>query len=109
MTSGEKFNVPNDPQLSLLKECWRNNCAHVTLTAEADSLPPDEKKLLDDHDLVGCHSTSRSNDLSVHARIDSSEYVRLKWEFNDDKNGHAAIFEVTFGKKTGGVSTESRE
>ena len=80
----------------------------MTLTAEADSLPTDEKKLLDDHGLVGCHS-SRSNDLSVHARIDSSEYFRLTWEFNDDLNGHSAIFQITFGKKTGGVSTESRE
>ena len=53
-----------------------NNYAHVILTAEADSLPTDEKELLDDNGLVGCHS-SRSNDLSVHARIDSSGYIRL--------------------------------
>ena len=76
VSPNEKFNVTNDPQLSLLGEIWRNNCAHVILTAEADSLPTDEKELLDDDGLVGCHSC-RSNDLSVHARIDSSGYIRL--------------------------------
>ena len=95
----EKFNVTNDPQLSLLRESWGNNHAHVILTAEADSLPTDEKKLLDDCRLVVCHS-SRSNDLSVHARIDSSGYVRLLWESDDDRNGHAATFEVKFGKRS---------
>ena len=50
--------------------------------------------------LVGCHS-SRINDLSVHARIDSTGYVRLLLESSeeDDKNTHAAIFEVKFGEK----------
>ena len=67
ITRGEKFNVA---ELSLLTEFWRNNYAHVILTAEADSLPTDEKELLDVYGLVGCHS-SRSNGLSVHARIDS--------------------------------------
>ena len=76
ISPNEKFNVTNDPQLSLLTEFWRNNCAHVILTAEADSIPTDEKELLDDYGLVGCHS-SRSNDLSVRARIDSSRYLRL--------------------------------
>ena len=104
----EKFNVTNDPQPSLLREFWRNNHAHVILTAEADSLPTDEKELLDGYGLVGCHS-SRSNDLSVHARIDSSGYVRHFWESDDDRSGHAAIFEVMFGKKTERTTTESRE
>ena len=45
-------------------------------------------------------SSSRSNDLSVHARIDSSGKIRHLWETDDDRNGHAAIFEVKFGKKT---------
>ena len=60
--------------------------------------------------LVGCHS-SRSNDLSVHARIDSTGYVRLLWESSeeDDKNRHAAIFEVKIGGEKGGVITDSRE
>ena len=80
----------------------------MILTAEADSLPTDEKKLLDDNGLVGCHS-SRSNDLSVHAKIDSSGYVRLSWESDDDRKGHAGIFEVNFGKKTNRAATESRE
>ena len=50
--------------------------------------------------LVGCHS-SRSNDLSVHARIDSTGYIRLLVESSeeDDKKSHAAIFKVKFGKK----------
>ena len=80
----------------------------MILTAEADSLPSDEKELLDDYGLVGCHS-SRSNDLSVHARIDSSGFFRLLWESDDERNGHAAIFEVKFGKKTERTATESRE
>ena len=42
---------------------------------------------------MGCH-TSRSNDLSVHARIDSTGNVRLLWESEDDEDGHAAILEV---------------
>ena len=104
----EKFSATNDPQLSLLREFWENNYAHVILTAKADSLPTDEKELLDDYGLVGCHS-SRSNDLSVHARIDSSRYVRLLWESDDDRNGHAAIFESKFNKKTERATTESRE
>ena len=60
--------------------------------------------------LVGCHS-SRSNDLSVHARIDSTGYVRLLMESSeeDDKKSHAAIFEVKFGKKGEGAITDSRE
>ena len=68
--------TPTTRQLSLLREFWGNNFAHVNLTAEANSFPTDEKKMLDDYGKVGCHS-SRSNDLSVHARIDSSGYVRL--------------------------------
>ena len=110
ITLQEKFNVTDDQQLYLLREFWGNNNAHVILTAEADSLPTDEKKLLDDYGLVGCRS-SRSNDLSVHAGIDSTAYVRLLWESSeeDDKNTHAAIFEVKFGKKAEEVITDSRE
>ena len=44
-----------------------------------------------------------------HARIDPSGYVRLLWESEDDRNGHAAIFEVKFGNKTEGATTKSRE
>ena len=61
VSPNEKFNVTNDPQLSPLRELGRNNNAHVILTAKADSLPTDEKELLDDYGMVGCHS-SRSND-----------------------------------------------
>ena len=64
------FNVTDDQQLSLIRDFWGNNYAHVILTAEIDSLPTDGKEMLDDYGLVGSHS-SRSNDLSVYARIDS--------------------------------------
>ena len=58
---------------------------------------------------MGCHS-SRSNDLSVRARIESSGDIRFFLrESDDDRNGHAAIFEVKFGKKTERTTTESRE
>ena len=86
------------------------NNAHVILIAEADSLPTDREHLLDDFRLVGCFLI-RSNDLSVHARIDSTRYVRLLWTSNeeDDEDGHAAIFEVKISTKAGGVTAESRE
>ena len=97
ITKGEKFNVAH---LTLLRELWGNNYALVILTAEADSLPTDEKELLEDCGFVGCHS-SRSNDLSVHARIDATGYVGLFTESSEenDKNTHAAIFLVKFEKK----------
>ena len=61
----------------------------VILTAEADSLSTDTKELLEDNCLVGCH-LSRSNYMSVHARIDSTGYVRFLWESSeeDDENTH---------------------
>ena len=108
ISTNEKFFITNDPQLSLLRELWENNYAHVILTAKADSLPTDAKELLDDYGSVGCHSC-RSNDLSIHARIDSSGYMWLLWESDDDRNGHAAIFEVKFDKKTKRAATELRE
>ena len=82
----------------------------MILTAEADSLPTDEKELLEDYGLVGCHS-SRSNDLSVHARTDPTGSVRSLWESSeeDDKNTHAAIFELKFGKKAEEAITDSRK
>ena len=72
----EKFNVADDVQLPLLREFWGNNYAHVILTAEADSLPTDEKELIDAYSLVWCQS-SRSIDLSVHAKIGASGNVRF--------------------------------
>ena len=98
ITKSERFNVAD---LSLLREFWGNNNAHVILTAEADSLPTDARQLFEDYGLVGCHS-SKSNDLSVHAGIDSTGYVRLLWESSggEDKNTHAAIFELKFVKKS---------
>ena len=58
-----------------------------------------------------CHSKKRGNCLSVHAKNDSTGYVRLLWESSkeEDKYSHAAIFEVKFGKKAEGSITDSRE
>ena len=97
ITKGEKFFFA---ELSLLKKFWRNSYAHVFLTAEADSLPTNTGKLLEDCGLVGCH-LAKSNDLSVHARTDSTCCVRFLWESIEEANGfpYAAIFEVKFGKK----------
>ena len=109
ISSKEKFNVTNDPQLSLPTEFWGNNYAHAILTAEADSLLPDAEELLSDCGSVGCHS-SKSNDLSVHARINSSGFLSLLLESeDDDRNGHAAIFEVKFGKTSDRAVQESRQ
>ena len=47
---GEKFNVAD---LSLLREFWRNNNAHVFLTAEAGSLSTDATQLLEDYGFGG--------------------------------------------------------
>ena len=76
VVKGEKYNITD---LSLLREFWGNNYAHVIMTPQADSLTTDAKQLLEGHGLVGCHS-NRGNYLSVHARIDSTRYVRLLWE-----------------------------
>ena len=89
-TKKEKYTVVTDHSLSLLREYWGNNYAHDIIAAEADDLPQNEEELLKQYGLVGCHST-RSRDLPVHARIDSTGYVRLLWESDDDQNGHAAI------------------
>ena len=48
-----------------------SNFAHVIMTAVRDA-----KQSFENYGLVGCHY-SRSNDLAVHARIDSTSYVRL--------------------------------
>ena len=97
VTRSEKFNVAC---VSPLKEYLGNNYAHVILTAEADSLSTDEKKLLEDNGLMG-YSSSRINDLWVHARIDSTGYVRHLWESSeeDDKKTHAAIFEINLVRR----------
>ena len=107
LPENEKFNVTD---LSLLGEFYWNNCAHVILTAEADSLSTDAKQLLEDCGLVGCQS-NRGNYLSVHARTDSTGYVRLLWESSEeeDNHSHAAIFDAIFGKKAEGSITDSRE
>ena len=57
----------------------------MILTAEANNLPTDANKLLRDYGLVGCHS-NKSNGMSIHARINSSGYIRPFWESDvDDK------------------------
>ena len=110
ISSNERFSTfPTILTCRFSQNSGGNNCAHVILTAEADSLPTDAKELLHGYGLVGCHS-SGSNDLSVHARIDSSGYTRLLWESDvDDRIGHAAISEVKFGKKTNRATEASRE
>ena len=81
----------------------------MILTVEADSFPTDANKLLNDYGLVECHP-SKCNDFSVHARTNSSGFVRLLWESQvDDRNGHAATFEVKFGKTSERAVRESRE
>ena len=107
ITKGKKFNIA---ELSLLRNFWGNNYAHVILTSEADSLPTDARQLFEDCGLVECHST-RSNDLSVHARIDSTGYVRLLWESSEEdyKCTHAVIFQMKFGTKAEEAITFSRE
>ena len=48
--------------------------------------------------------------MSIHARINSSGYIRPFWESDvDDKNRPAAIFEVKLGKTSERAVRESRE
>ena len=96
----ERFNVSDGRQLSLLRKMLEKQLRACHSDSRGLTVHQKMKKRsLDDYGLVGCHS-SRSNDLSVHARIDSSGHVRLLWESDDDKKGHAAIFEVKFGKRS---------
>ena len=69
------------------------------LTAETDCFPTDAKQLREEYFLLECHS-SRSNDLSVHARVDTTKKHRLLWESikENDKYPHAECFEVKFGE-----------
>ena len=76
------------PVCHFFRELWVNKFAHVILTAEADSLSTDAKQLLDDCGLVGCHS-NKGNYLSIHARIDSTRYVRLLWEPNKRRSAQS--------------------
>ena len=54
---------------------------------------------------------AEANDSSVHARNDPTGYVRLLLESSeeDDKNTHAAIFDMRFGKKAEEAVTDPRE
>ena len=92
------------------KNFWRNIHAHVILTSEADSLPTDTRQLLEDYGLVGCHS-ARSHDLSVHAKIDSTGYVRLLWASIGwaNKFSYASIFEVKVRQKSERALADLRE
>ena len=48
--------------------------------------------------------------LSIHAKTNSSGFFRRSWESDDDnRNGHAAIFEVKFVKTSERAVKESRE
>ena len=100
VSNKDSSHVATDPMLSLLREFWGNNYAHVMLTAEVDSLPNDTDELVQQYGLLGCHS-SRNNYLSVHTRIESSGDIHQLWESNAeyDENGHVAMVEVKLGKK----------
>ena len=80
------------------------------LTSEADSLPTDTWQLIEDDGLVGCHS-ARSHDLSVHAKIDSTGYVRFLWESIGKaiEFSFASIFEVKIGQKPERALADLRE
>ena len=82
----------------------------LSLTSEADSLPTDTWQLLEDYGLVGCHS-ARSHDLSVHAKIDSTGYVRLIWASIGWPNelSFAAILEVKFRQTSERALADLRE
>ena len=73
----------------------------------------DETLKAGDHDSLTCFSQhaeqSGTNDEKMYSVTinpmnapDSTRYVRLQWEPSeeDDKNSHAAIFEVKCGKKS---------
>ena len=97
----EKFNVT---ELSLLREFWGNNHAHVILTSEADSLSTD-KKFLEDCGLVGCHS-SRSSDLSVQQEmIPQGMFVSCGSQVEKMTETHMQRF-LEFGEK---AEAEPRE
>ena len=95
-----------DTRLSMLQALWGTNWAHVTMCAEAGELPQDPDLLLRKYGITGKHS-EKANDLAVHARVGQDGFVQLLWEDLDHSpvegkqpkyNGHAAIFEVNFGK-----------
>ena len=51
--------LPTIPTCLLSQNSGENDYAHVILTAEADSRPTNEKKLLDECGQVGCHSSEK--------------------------------------------------
>ena len=96
-----------DRRLSILRDLWGQNWAHVTMCAEASELPQDRDVLMENYGFVGKHS-EEEKDLAVHARVGPGGFVKLLWEDLNQTcpepgkpakyNGHAAIFEVDFGK-----------
>ena len=103
VAKGEKYSISD---LSLLRDFWGHNYAHVIMTAEADNLTTDAKELLEELGLVGFHS-KRGNYLLVHARIDSTGYVRLLWESNEeeDKTRERSTWQLS----ADWISSENRE
>ena len=57
----------------------------MILTAEADNLPANSRQPLEDCGLVGCHS-AKNNYLSTHGRMNSTGYVGLLWESNEEED-----------------------
>ena len=73
-------------------------------------MPTETRHLLGDSGLVGCHP-ARSNDLRVHAKIDSTGYVRFLWESigEIDEFSYVANFEVKIGQKSHRALADLRE
>ena len=69
ISSNERFNVTNDPHLSLLAEFWGNIYAHVILTGEADSQPTDAKELLHDCGFGGMPFEQKQRSVSSRQKL----------------------------------------
>ena len=81
------------------------------MTAEADTLSTDAKQLLEDSTVfLGCHS-SRNNDLSVHARIDSTVlFASCGNQVMKKTEGFTCMRSLKWKvKRTEGISTDSCE
>ena len=93
----EKFNVTKDPQLSLLKEFWGNNYAHVILTAEAGSLLTDEKELIP-QDLFAFHGnqmmTETDMQQSLMSRLAKREKAQPQNRASDRLNSSSTLWSL---------------
>ena len=81
--------------MNMLLECWGQSYAHIVLTAEAGTLPMDQKKLKKKFGLTGAHSQEEY--LACHARVGTTGSVEKIWESDPTSTSTAAIFEIVFG------------